>query len=47
MADTGKNKVTLKKTGTLTPEETPMNQSSNSIDTIPTSTIHGNRRKRD
>ena len=36
--------VKLKKTGTLTPEETPMNQISHSIDTIPTSSIHENQR---
>lgn len=37
-------KVTLKKTGTLTPAETPTNQISNNIDTIPTSSIHDNQR---
>lgn len=35
--------VKLKKTGTLTAAETPTNQSSNSIDTIPTSSIHENQ----
>ena len=36
--------VKLIKTGTLTPAETPTNQSSNTIDTIPTSSIHDNQR---
>ena len=33
------DKVTLKPTGTLTPAERPTNQSSNEIDTIPTSPV--------